>query len=294
MKSFNVKTASKLLTDSLRKLAWRIKTTAQLAQPQSFFGVYKCFRPADVKPGGITRLWLRGHNAPVHLRNGTSDFAVFKQVFLLEQYNLPVVDDSHYIIDAGANIGLTSLYILLRNPNAHIIAIEPDSENFAVATENLAPFKDRCCLIQAAVWSETGTIGISRGDYRDGGHWATRVETDLQSAAEEVPAMTIHEIMELVKFDRIDFLKMDIEGAELQVFRNGDTSFLEKTMCCAVECHGNECFNAFRQAVHSNGFSLSEQQELSIATRNETDEFTPELTGKNRYCRHLTHFNTNC
>jgi FkbM family methyltransferase len=252
----------------------------------------RCCVDFEDRTAGITTLSIRGHNAPISLRNGTSDFAVFKQVFIHEQYNLPAIDESRYIVDAGANIGLTSLYLLLRNPNAQVIAVEPDSENLAMAAENLAPFRDRCCLIQAAVWSQSGTIGISRGDYRDGRHWATRVETDLKSAAEEVPAMTIHEIMEVADFKRIDFLKMDIEGAELQVFRDGETSFLDNTLCCAVECHDQKCSSAFGEAVHSHGFSVTEHRELSIATRNETTELTPVPAGS--YRCHPTPSNSNC
>ena len=47
----------------------------------------------------------------------------------------------------------------------------------------------------------------------------------------------------------LDLLKIDIEGAELQVFRDGSTDFLAKTRCCAVECHGAAPEQAFRAAA---------------------------------------------
>ncbi len=77
-------------------------------------------------------LALRRYLRAVVLRNATSDFRVFHQVFIEGQYaDLPVEDPPRHRGRRRANIGLTSLFFLRRYPQARVIAIEPDPENFA-------------------------------------------------------------------------------------------------------------------------------------------------------------------
>lgn len=45
-----------------------------------------------------------------------------------------------FIIDAGANIGLTSVYLANRFPNARILALEVDQQNFELLAENARPY----------------------------------------------------------------------------------------------------------------------------------------------------------
>src|SRR4051794_34453342 len=59
-----------------------------------------------------TTISIRGYHQPIVLRRGTSDFSVFGQVFLQRQYAGLPIRNPKVIIDAGANIGLASLYFL--------------------------------------------------------------------------------------------------------------------------------------------------------------------------------------
>jgi len=201
------------------------------------------------------------------MRDGTSDWDAFIQVFLDGQYDLSFPNSPAYIVDAGANVGLASLYFLRRFPQARVISIEPDPENFAIAQKNLAPFGDRCHLVNAALWSTAGTLFISRGTFRDGRHWATQT-LPLQAAGEEtVQARTIKSLTNEFRFPRVDLLKMDIEGAEVSVFGLGDTSFLGNTQVCAVECHGAEGETAFKKAAMPYGFKFKRFGELTVASK---------------------------
>lgn len=244
---------------ALRCVAWR-----------SIRDVVACFEDFDRRPPGRTEIWIRGLEQPVQLRNGTSDFAVFSQVFLMRQYDLPIVPTAEFIVDAGANVGLASLYFLWRNPRARVVSIEPDAENFAIARENLAAFAHRCQLIHGALWSESRTLVLSRGTFRDGRHWASQTLPDETASSERVRAYTVDEVASEAAFERIDLLKIDIEGAELQVFRDGPTDFLARTRCCAVECHGAAPEQAFRAAATKYGFALRRRHELTVA-----EKYTP-------------------
>ena len=173
------------------------------------------------------------------------------------------MEDPNYIVDGGANVGLTSLFVFLRHPNARIIAIEPDPENFTVAAETLAPFADRCHLVNGGLWSEDTELAISRGTQ----HWATQTVKPTDGITPTIPVFHLETLLERHCFPRIDFLKIDIEGAELQMFRDGDTSFLSKTAFCAIECHGDCCTEAFQNAISNHNFKTIESGELIIASR---------------------------
>lgn len=217
------------------------------------------------------QVFVRGVDSPIHLRSGTSDFDVFKQVFLLRQYDLPRVENPKHVIDAGANIGLSSVYFLSRYPNANVIAIEPDLENYAVAKMNLKAFGSRCSLIHGALWSHEKELAVHQGEFRDGQHWATQtreidVSTENQnSGLAFVQAVTVNQLMVTAGFPNIDLLKVDIEGAELEVFRDGDTSFLANTKYCAVECHSQECVQALTNALSQFDFQIEILGELHLA-----------------------------
>jgi FkbM family methyltransferase len=81
---------------------------------------------------------------------------VFAQVLANREYRcLDQSEISGLVIDCGANIGLSTLYFLTRFPNAHLIAIEPDPDNFKMLAGNTAGFSGRKTLLQAAVWNRT-------------------------------------------------------------------------------------------------------------------------------------------
>jgi FkbM family methyltransferase len=217
----------------------------------------------------LLELRVRGVDLPIRLRRRTSDFDVFRQIFLCRQYALRPAGPVEYIVDAGANIGLASVYLLRRFPLARVIAIEPDSENIEIAKHNLQTLSARCRLVHGAVWSARGALGVRRGTFRDGRHWATET-VPLGSAAtiaDTVPAFTIEQLMRRHRFPRIDVLKMDIEGAELPIFRDGNLAFLERTACCVVECHSEAAEETFRSAMHRFGFVVSRRGESLIATK---------------------------
>jgi methylase of polypeptide subunit release factors len=103
---------------------------------------------------------LRKIRHPVYIRGGTSDFSVLYQVLIQEQYSSDEIAKARYILDAGANIGLTSVYFLNQNPECQIIAVEPDPHNCEIAQRNLEPYGQNCLIIQGAIWSESKPLRL--------------------------------------------------------------------------------------------------------------------------------------
>ncbi|WP_264553463.1 FkbM family methyltransferase [Flavobacterium sp. N2038] len=215
-------------------------------------------------------------SARVKLRKTpSSDFDVFYQVVVSNEY-LPVVTSyrtnfklplnyTPNIIDAGSNIGLTSLFFINQFQSAKIVAVEPDTDNFQVLDYNLQE-KDNFEFIKinGAIWSSNTKIKVIN-DFRDRSDWSFRVEESNDSDA--MQSYTINDLMSKNNFDYIDILKIDIEGAEKQIFTSfeSDLDFLNKTKCIAIEIHDElECRDEINTILDKYGFSIIHEGELTI------------------------------
>jgi hypothetical protein len=90
----------------------------------------------ELPKGSIFRVDLPELAHPISMRAGTSDLWVFDQIFLYREMETDFGQDVAFIIDAGANIGLTSVYFANRFPSARILALEVDQQNFEVLAAN--------------------------------------------------------------------------------------------------------------------------------------------------------------
>ncbi len=175
---------------------------------------------------------------PFRLRLPSSDVPTYQQVFTAREYDFEVAEQPKVIVDAGANIGLAALYFANRFPGAKIIALEPERENFALLRENAAPYP-RVVPVQAALWNRNEEINVvdpglgSWGFMTESAAGAERVPA---KPCHTVPAMTVDRIMRDHGLVRIDILKIDIEGAEKEVF--SDTSaWIDKVDAIIIELH---------------------------------------------------------
>jgi FkbM family methyltransferase len=210
----------------------------------------------------------------LYLRNEYfSDYLVFEQIFNFKEYEIVVgmiglnniLAQKNIIIDAGANVGYTSVFFNHYLSNAFIFAIEPSFNNAQLCLKNftLNNLNKNVHFYQRALSHESGmTFNLER-DFRDGKDWAittTKVEEG------EIKGITLIEIIEEHKLEFITLLKIDIEGAERFIFNhNVDLSFLKITKIIAIEIHDE--FNV-RELVYSilkdYNFYLFECGELTI------------------------------
>lgn len=205
----------------------------------------------------------------------SSDIDVFQQIYREKDY-LYVVnvyndnfnkkkDGCINIIDAGANIGLTSLFFLENFNRANIVCVEPEIENFKILDFNLDNNSDcKIVKINGAVWSSNSKIKIIN-DFRDKLDWSFRVEET--SDAEAIQAYSINKLIKDNNFRVLDILKMDIEGSEKQIFTSPSSNldFLKITKCIALEIHDEfECRKDIYKVLNDFGFKLFNQGELTI------------------------------
>ncbi|WP_452224246.1 FkbM family methyltransferase [Lacinutrix chionoecetis] len=200
----------------------------------------------------------------------SSDISVFGQVFeekeydvVLNKYASVFKNKPQTIIDAGSNIGLTSLYFYSKLKNSEIIAIEPDDENFKILQYNLETNLVNANALKAGLWSKNTYLKLIK-DFRDKKEWSVRVE---ESESEGLLAVTISSLLKDHKWETIDILKIDIEGAEKEVFtaEQTDVSFLSKTKCIAIEIHDEfNCRDEINTILHNYNFDCFKSGELTI------------------------------
>jgi len=191
----------------------------------------------------------------IYLRNNYSDSAIFKQVFLEQQYYLYhfPLEDAFKIIDAGANIGLAAIYFSELFPKAEIISIEPELENFNQLQKNLTSYTNIYCE-QAAIWGDNKMVSIDNPDSLSASFMVSE-NNNISINGNTIPAFSIHSLMQKYKWKELDIVKMDIEGAEKDVFRNNNAfNWLTKTKLLIIELHDNyqpECSKTFFKALES-------------------------------------------
>ena len=154
----------------------------------------------------------------VRLRVRTTDAEMFTQVLVVREYELPFSAAPNVIIDAGANVGYTSVFYANKYPQTKIFAIEPAASNFRMLVKNTAKYEN-VVPIHAALWSTCGNIAITGLEF---GHCGFRVSDNFKSAGETVAAITIQSVIEQYGIEFVDILKLDIEGAEKEVLEGSD------------------------------------------------------------------------
>ena len=179
------------------------------------------------------------------------------ELFIDEIYKLQLPDNA-FIIDCGANIGMSVIYLKKKFRQAHIIAFEPDEKNFSLLKNNVAAFGfTKVDLRMEAVWIENTNLSFASE-----GSMSSKID-DKNFSSTQVKAIRLKELLN----QHVDFLKIDIEGAEYEVLKDikDQLHFVENIF---VEYHGNfdqnnelvELFDIFQKA----GFAFYIKEATSV------------------------------
>jgi FkbM family methyltransferase len=185
-----------------------------------------------------------------------------REIFTHNDYYLEFNHQDPVIIDAGAYIGLATLYFKRLYPDAKIWAVEPLLENYAVlkknCTENLL---EDVTTLHAAL-TESGATTLLHHDSTQL-HWNSTASRfahawNGQQTTEsvEVPALQLSELIQRIHRP-IDLLKMDIEGSETAVLHEA-TRYLHKISNLIIEFHprAGHSYESLEKLLTNNGFSV--------------------------------------
>ena len=146
------------------KVALYARELGPVAGLKTFAAVYLA---GKVARDANTRQWVTVEipsvRSPIKLRRDTTDVGTFEHLFFTDQYaprHYPRLEP-RFIVDCGANIGLSALYFANRYALATIVAIEPEASNFALLCENVASYPNVKPL-HAAIWSRSQALSSGR------------------------------------------------------------------------------------------------------------------------------------
>jgi FkbM family methyltransferase len=186
------------------------------------------------RSGQPRRFTLRRSDRAIHIRPRSSDLRVFHEIFCYQGYALPdrarsILEEKPIAVDAGAHIGLFTVFLCDAEPRLKVKAFEPDPDNAALARLNLRPLIDagRVELVEAAAGTFDGQISFLTGL----GMISRRASSSAGQQA-SVPQVDL-----FAHLDGVGLLKLDVEGAEWDILR--DPRWREHLPACLVmEWHG--------------------------------------------------------
>lgn len=200
----------------------------------------------------------------VYARDANSDLSVIRQIFKYEHYALErsvmararsryqaILDEGKIptIVDAGANIGVASIWFHHTFQQSQIVAVEPEPSNFAVLRRNARP---GIMLVEAAVGGSPGFVQV-----RNEGHgWAAQTERSNSGT----PVVTMNDTFGSIANGVPFIAKIDIEGFESELFTD-NLEWLDKVSIVYIEPHdwlfpGRKTSRPFQRAMADRDFDL--------------------------------------
>lgn len=170
----------------------------------------------------------------IFLRVYAGDLDIFYEIFYKKIYELPHTLDKRVIIDAGANVGLATLYFLSRMPHAMIYCIEPDPDNFTFLEKNLQDEikSGKIIPLLAGLYGQDGLMSLKKGQLK-----YNSVITDADEGnSVNVACYSVPGFFKKINIDKVDIIKLDIEGSEENIFKN-NLSWLRDVNYLLIEFH---------------------------------------------------------
>ena len=199
---------------------------------------------------------------PLRLRNSGGDMFIFHEVLGHHVYD---VDPAHVktqpkvIVDLGGNVGLASLALAAQFPSARIIAVEPHPENASLLRHNLKCLGQRVSIWEAAV---SNSPGVMRLTLCNENYNASLVRSGPNGV--DVRTVTMAEILQTEGVERIDVMKIDIEGAEESVLK-GSPEWLKKVDVLLMEVHEGYTFEKVRADLEPAGLRVETEGDATVA-----------------------------
>jgi len=201
-------------------------------------------------------LKMEGVHRNIFLRTYDGDIQIFYEIFWRSAYSLPpaIFIEARTIVDLGAHAGLAALYFRMQSPNAKIYAVEADELNYGILLKNLQVGIEsgQVFALHAAIARENGTMYLQRS-----------ILSYNNTVSESVTGLSIRgismeQLLDDYQITMIDILKIDIEGAETDLFSMG-TAWLRKVRNILIEIHSDVSMERFKQSIVSHGFKIEQR-----------------------------------
>ncbi len=196
-------------------------------------------------------------------RARTHDGAVIRQIYLWRELEADFPGAVRTIVDAGANIGVSARYLAQRFPGARIVCLEVDRGNVELLSRNVGSVPGAQVRSQA-LWGRRARVAIENPTAATDGYRC------IERADGPIDAVGLADLLDELGLETLDLLKLDIEGAELEVFTREPERWLPRVRMIMVELHDRYrpgCTQAMNDIVRAGGYALSQSGEYFLLAR---------------------------
>lgn len=193
------------------------------------------------------------------IRPSTSDWGTLLST--VSGYHLPVwpLPERPVIVDVGSNVGYTLLDFITRYKDAQVYGVEMDNANYHLALENTRSHS-AIRILNYAIASKPGEVFYDKALNSDAFSISECGDKQVKTGV-SVVAKTMNDLVRELKLTRIDYLKMDIEGAEYAIFTAKEgLEWLARVHQLNIETHACEACEDPRAiisaALTANGFHV--------------------------------------
>lgn len=180
-------------------------------------------------------------------------YYTYNEIFVKGIYDdrLVIINENDVVVDIGANYGFFSLYAQKFNPEK-IIAFEPSYSVFSCLSQNV----ENISLFQKAVSGNNGTCNF--------------VDIENSSASScisqngkgyDVEVIGINNLISFLGLEKIDYLKLDCEGSEKEIFEVINQDTLNKINKIVVEYHSEEIKDIIKNKLEHSGFKIEKDSD---------------------------------
>lgn len=196
----------------------------------------------------------------------------FKEIFVDENYMFNSTSRSPVIYDCGANIGMSCIFFKKKFPDSKIIAFEPDPKVCKVLSENLKNYQG-IEIINKAVWINNDEIEFSAEGADAGSIYGNKNKIKIKS-------IRLKDLIE--SENKIDMLKIDIEGAEVEILKDCKNN-LNNVKNIFIEYHSfikdHQALSSLLKILEENNFRyfIKQPMDRKIPFVNKMNKNYPEM-----------------
>jgi FkbM family methyltransferase len=172
----------------------------------------------------------------LHTRHNQSDFHMIDEIWAYRKYDYfgYRVSPGDIVVDIGANIGTFSLYAAKVCGASRVVCFEPFPETFRILSKNVEQNQlHAITCVNQAVAGRSGLRTLML-DSKDPGSHSLVIGSSKRTV--EISCCTLEDIFQRFSLLKIDYLKMDCEGAEYEILENA-TSRLQQIGRISMETH---------------------------------------------------------
>jgi FkbM family methyltransferase len=214
---------------------------------------------------------------------------IYKEIFIDHCYDIAPLPEKPFIIDAGANVGLFSIYIKKTHPDARVVAFEPASESLAMLKLNLKlhdvpgvelhPYAlgSRESVMELTYYPEAPGNSTLFPEEKEMAARALREQKKLRptwsdgkyenKVLESVPVKRLSDVLAQSTFERVDLIKLDVENAELDVLQGISDEHWPKIQNIVIEVSSlSGLLEDVESLLRSVGFDVKTRVSCAVTT----------------------------